>query len=208
MIFQCYIYRHCATTRKHYPGFKFLELPGASLNVIGVLNTTTMPQDAEQLQTSDTLFASEFYRNVLIPSIEGLPHGSKTRMNNLVTSFRHSNTLPIYFRIYESDLPALSQSIETQFATSDHNNTYRYFLFYISNSNTIIPPISMQSLNFDTVVADRSLMLSACIHVALYFSHNDAKYSIFWGSNTTSYLRGMSTRKYPSLGLNEVSNIT
>ena len=51
-------------------------------------------------------------------------------MNNLVTSFRHSNTLPIYFRIHESDLPALSQTIEMQFATSDHNNTYRYFFLY------------------------------------------------------------------------------
>ena len=69
-------------------------------------------------------------------------------------------------------------------------------------------PISMQSLNFDIVVADRSLIPSACIHVMLNFSHNDARYSIFWGSNTTSYLRGMSTRKYPFLGLNEVSNIT
>ena len=67
----------------------------------------------------------------------------------------------------------------------------------------------MQSLNLDIVVVDRSLILSACIHLALNFSHNDARYSIFWGSNTTtSYLRGMSTRKYPFLGLNDVSNIT
>ena len=124
---------YTATLQPHanyYPGFKFLELPGASLNVIGILNTNATPQDVEQLQTSDTLFASEFYQNVLIPSIEGLPHGSKTRMNNLVTSFRHSNTRPIYFHIYESDLPALFQSTETQFATSDHNNTYRYFFLY------------------------------------------------------------------------------
>lgn len=67
----------------------------------------------------------------------------------------------------------------------------------------------MQSLNLDIVVVDRSLILGACIHLALNFSHNDARYSIFWGSNTTtSYLRGMSTRKYPFLGLNDVSNIT
>ena len=90
---------------------------------------------------------------------------------------------------------ALRHSLQHQTTTTPIDT-----FFYISNSKTIIPPISMQSLNFDTVVADRSLILSACIHVALYFSHNDAKYSIFWGSNTTSYLRGMSTRKYPSLG--------
>ena len=97
-----------------------------------------------------------------------------------------------------------------QFATSDHNNTYQYLFLYFKfgQMKTIIPPISMQSLNFDIVVADRSLILGTCIHVARNFSHNDARYFIFWGSNTTSYLRGMSTRKYPFLGLNEVSNIT
>ena len=71
----------------YYPGFKFLELPGASLNVIGVLNTHATPQDAEQVKSSDTRFALEFYRNILIPSIESLAVESKTRSNNLVTTF-------------------------------------------------------------------------------------------------------------------------
>ena len=50
----------------YYPGFKFLELPGASLNVIGVLNTHATPQEAEQVKSSDTRFALEFYRNILM----------------------------------------------------------------------------------------------------------------------------------------------
>ena len=40
------------------PGFKFMELPGASLNIVGVLNDNATPEEAEQLQSSDTLFAS------------------------------------------------------------------------------------------------------------------------------------------------------
>ena len=50
----------------YYPRFKFLEHPGASLNVIGVLNTHATPQEAEQVKSSDTRFALEFYRNILI----------------------------------------------------------------------------------------------------------------------------------------------
>ena len=38
---------------------------------------------------------------------------------------------------------------------------------------TIVPPITMQYLNLDLVVADRSLLLSASIHVALSFAHID-----------------------------------
>ena len=45
-----------------YPGFNFLELPGTSLNVIGVLNANTTPQEAEQVKSSDTWFALEFYK--------------------------------------------------------------------------------------------------------------------------------------------------
>ena len=86
-----------------------MELPGASLNVIGVHNNHAKPHEAEQVRSSDTLFALEFHRNILIPSIEGLSVKSKTRSNNL----HHSNTLPVCFRIYEDDLPALSRSIET-----------------------------------------------------------------------------------------------
>ena len=188
------------------PGFKFLKLPGASLNVIGVHNNHAKPHEAEQVRSSDTLFALEFYRNILIPLIEGLSVESKTRSNNLC----HSNTLPVYFRIYEDDLPALSRSIETQFLTSNHNTTYRYFFVYFKfgQMKTIVPPNSMQSLNLDIVVADRSLILGASIHVALNFSHNDPRFSVFWRSNTTSYLRGISTGKYPFLGLNLLSNIT
>ena len=193
------------------PGFKFLDLPGASLNIISVLNTYAIVQEAEQIKSNDSLFALEFYRNILIPAIEGLAIQSKTRSNNLVTAFRHSNTLPIYFRIFQEDLPALSQSIETQFATSDHNTTYHYFFVYFKfgQMKTIVPPITMQSLNLDLVVADSSILLGASIHVALNFAHIDPRYSVFWSTdNTASYLRGMSTRKYPFLGLNEVSNVT
>ena len=141
---------------------------------------------------------------------EGLAVESNIRSNNLVTTFRHSNTLPIYFWIYQDNLPALSRSIETQFQTSDHNTTYRYFFVYFKfrQMKTIVPPISTQSLNLDIVVADKSLILGASIHVALNFSHNDPGFSMFWSSNTISYLRGISTRKYPFLGLNELSNIT
>lgn len=140
------------------------------------------PHEAEQVRSSDTLFTLEFYRNILIPSVEGLSVESKIRSNNL----RHSNTLPVYFRIYEDDLPALSRSIETQFLTSDHNTTYRYFFVYFKfgQMKTIVPPISMQSTNLDP------------------------RFSMFWSSNTISYFRGISTRKYPFLGLNELSNIT
>ena len=74
---------------------------------------------------------------------------------------------------------------------------------------TIVPPLSLHSLNLDKVVADPSRILGASIHVALNFSHNNRTFSVFWSSdNTAPYLRGLSTRKYPFIGLNEVSNIT
>ena len=64
-----------------------MELPGASLNIIGVFNDNATPEEAKQLQSSDMFFASEFYKNILIPSTEGLPLESKTRSNNLVTIY-------------------------------------------------------------------------------------------------------------------------
>ena len=119
----------------------------------------------------------EFYRNILIPSIEGLPIESKTRSNNLVTTFLHSNTIPVYFRIYEDDLPTLSNHV-----ASDHNTPYHYFFLYFKygQMKTIIPPLSLHSLNLDTVVADPSHILGASIHVALNFSHNNRTFSVFW----------------------------
>ena len=74
---------------------------------------------------------------------------------------------------------------------------------------TINSPISLQPLNLDMVIADTSLLLGVSMHTALNFSHNDRRFSAFWSfDNTARYLRGMSTRKYPFLGLNELSNIT
>ena len=74
---------------------------------------------------------------------------------------------------------------------------------------TIVPPLSLHSLNLDKVVADPSHILGASIHVALNFSHNNRTFSVFWSSdNTAANLRHLSTRKYPFIGLNEVSNVT
>lgn len=106
------------------PGFKFLELPGASLNIVGVLDNNALPQEVEQVWCSDTFFASEFYKNILIPSIEGLAIETKTRANNLSTTCRHSNTLPVYFRIYEDDLPALKRCLPP--STTQHTVTSMY----------------------------------------------------------------------------------
>ena len=99
----------------YYPGFKFLELPGASLNVIGVLNTHATPQEEEQVKSSDARFALEFYRNISIPSIEGLAVESKTRSNNLVTTFRHSNILPIYFEFIKTTFQHFPEALKHSF---------------------------------------------------------------------------------------------
>ena len=104
--------------------------------------------------------------------------------------------IPFHFCIYEADITAISNNIESQFVAHDRHITYRYYFLYFKygQMKTIHSPISLQSLNLDMVVANTALLLGPSIHIALNFCHNDQRYSLFWNTDSTAtYLRGMIT---------------
>ena len=70
-------------------------------------------------------------------------------------------------------------------------------------------PISLASTNLDVVIADPSWLLGASIHLAITFTHQHPRYSVFWSTQpTTEYLQGQNTKRYPFLGLSEIGNTT
>lgn len=101
------------------PGFMFLEIPGATLNVIGILNPNAKAQHAQEIQTSETPFATQFFLQVLNPCIDGLPLQTTTRVNNLAKTSSKTQILPTYYRKYWQDTPALSSAIESMLVSND-----------------------------------------------------------------------------------------
>ena len=59
-----------------------LKIAGGTLNVI--LNPNAQAEHAQEVQSSETLFANQFYLQTLNPCIAQLPTETKTWINNLV----------------------------------------------------------------------------------------------------------------------------
>lgn len=60
-----------------------------------------------------------------------------------------------------------------------------------------------------SLVADPSQVLGASIHLAITFTHQHPRYSVFWSTQPTAeYLQGQNTKRYPFLGLSEIGNTT
>ena len=69
--------------------------------------------------------------------------------------------------------------------------------------------MTLNSTPLDPVVQDESKLLGTSLHHGLNFTHRDSRFTVFWQTRPTfDFLRGQNTRKYPVLGLEEISNVT
>ena len=69
--------------------------------------------------------------------------------------------------------------------------------------------MTLNSTPLDPVVQDESKLLGTSLHHGLNFTHRDSRFTVFWQTwPTFDFLRGQNTRKYPVLGLEEISNVT
>ena len=187
------------------PGFKFLELPGATLNAIGILNSNAQAQHAQEIQTSETLFATQFFLQVLNPCMEGLPLQTKTRVNNLVKT---ASKMQIYWLTTEYT-GKTHQPCHQQLNQCSCRTTLILYLKFGQQQPVTSVPITLRSTNLDLVIADPSRPLGVSVHLVINFDHRDPRYSVFWSTQPTAgYLQGQSTKKFPLLGLFEVGNTT
>lgn len=80
------------------------------LNIIGILNPNAQPQAAQSIQSSKTLFAWEFYFQVLNPTLKQLPLDAETRQNNLVQTSETTGILPTFYMFYAIQPPRVNPS--------------------------------------------------------------------------------------------------
>ena len=131
-------------------------------------------EHAQEVRSSETLFATWFYLQILNPCIN--QHPLKWKLELATSSRRHLKTqiLPTYYIIYEQDTPAVSSSIESMFVTNDTHSTYQYYFIYFKfgqqQAVTLIP-ISLSSTNLYLQIADPSQLLGVSIHLAINFKH-------------------------------------
>ena len=146
-----------APCKLHIPGFKFWEIPGATLNVIGILNPNAQAQHAQEIQASETLFVSQFFLQVLNPCIDGLPLQTKTRVNNLMKTSLKTQILPTYHRIYRQDTPALSSAIQSMLVSNNPNSTYQPITLCLESNSRWHPYQLSCMIQSKFVLANQSL---------------------------------------------------
>ena len=195
--------------RKHteyIPGFKFADMPGAPLNVVGFLKPTTTLNQLEDVNLSD--FAT-FYKKILNKSIDRLPLTTRTRCNNMTMSYKETHTLPTYYRLYPEDIPALSTNICRALRSLDDSYPFQYYFAYhkFGQQQLLQIPVTIQSI-LTHILADQSLIIHASFHLALTFRYRNDSFSVFWRPDPTSQFFHGKITKFPVFGLYEIANIT
>lgn len=182
---------------KFIPGFSLLEIPGAQLKIIGILEKEADLSSIDQDKASIPNF---FYKNVLRKAIRNLSPHTRTRSNNLVMS----SFVPRYYHIFPEDVPLLSKEING--IALPPNSSYRFFfLYYKYGQQQLITehPLTLHNTGLDQVVVKPKKVICSSAHFAINFTHKDSCYSLFWKRiNTYNFLRGRDTNKY------EIGNIT
>lgn len=191
------------------PGFKFVEIPGASLNVVGVLKRQASLDAIEETMKDPSCVAMVFFTKILNRAISCLPLCTRTRRNNLTqTSQQH---LPRYYRLYSEDIPDLSLQIRIALRSLPCDEQYTFYFVYVKlgQQQQTTLPLTLHGLNLDMVIADvRKIEYSSC-HLAINLSHMADDYSLFWDATRTAiFLKGKRVVKYPVMGLGEIGNIT
>ena len=187
---------------KFMPGFELLDIAGAKLKVVGILNKDA---DLNDLLSEREALATKFF-NIFKEAIKSLPVQSRTRKSNVLSC----NSLPRCFRFYPEDVCRLSKEIKR--LTILPSSSYRlYFVYYKFGQQQMIAHNhpTLCSTNLDLVVNKGSKILCSSLHFAINFKHTDSEYSLFWSRlDTAQYIIGADTKKYPLLGLSEIGNVT
>ncbi len=192
------------------PGFKLLEMPGASLNVVAILNRSGSLDNMEDLMKQPFSVATTFYKSILNKAIEGLGLQTKTRQSNLAVTARLFSS-PSYYKLYKEDLTQLARNIKDAMKAIPSNMPFKYFFVYfkLGQQHPLFSSLTLRSSNLDTVMTSPLKIEYCCCHVAVNFSHTYPGYSVFWDREKTAvYLRGKKVAKYPLMGLGEIGNIT
>ena len=192
--------------RKHakfIPGFDLLEISGAHLKVVGILDKDA---DVHDLQDKQVALAKFYFKNIFKQAIKSLRPQCRTRMNNLVIT----DTLPRCFRIYPEDVPQLSKELK-RVSRRVECSYHFYFVYYKFGQQHIIPPnhLTLSNTQLDLAVNKAGKILCSSLHFAINFSHTSPDFSVFWSRHDTAqFLLGSDTKKYPFMGLVEIGNIT
>lgn len=158
---------------KFIPGFPLLEIPGAQLKIVGVLNKEADLNSIEDVACLPTFY----YKKVLMKAIKKLPVRSRTRSNNLVLG----KFVPRYFHIFPEDVPLLAKEING--LAHPPNSCYRFFfLYYKYGQQQLIReyPLTLCNTGLDQVVNKHKKIISASAHFAVTFTHVSDSYSLFW----------------------------
>ena len=198
--------------RKHatyVPGFKFADMAGGNLSVVGFLKPTTSEEQVKEFDLSQ--FSSTFYTKILNKAINSMPVSTRTRTNNLTNTSRQSHSVPKFYRLYLEDISALSNKIKHLSLALDATHPYTYdFAFYLFGQQVLQDfPLTLATTKLSDTLFDESMIEIASIHYAINLSHVDPNFTVFWGTERTSaYLSGARTQKHPIFGLYQIANIT
>ena len=194
---------------KYLPGFKFVDIPGATLKVVGILRRRAPLETIEDTIKFPQCIANTFFNKVLNAAISCLPIVTRTRQNNLSLSSR--GHLPTYYRLYPEDIPVLSNEIKQALKSLPRDDQFTFYFVYMKfgQQQCIIPPLTISSLNLDMVIADVHKIEYSCCHIAVNFHHSSGDYSVFWHATEIAiFLRGKRVVKYPFMGLSEIGNVS
>lgn len=114
----------------YFPSFNLIELAGAPLKVVGVLNRNADIAQVEDFRRNPDLFRKHFF-DIFVKALKQLNPSTQTRKHNLALSSFRTNTLPTYIRVYKQDIRQLSRYLKLAFKNLPADFPYKFHYYML-----------------------------------------------------------------------------